>query len=508
MTTVPVTDLGLRVPTVNETGGTPPVNGQDFMGKFRSAIESQASALNIEQAQPQDTTQTRTSTQTDEAPKEVDRTPKASPDRESVKSNVEKQPTKTGKDEVTAEDAEKEAETISPETVEVIEEAVEQIVNEIAQMLDLTPEEVQSVIDDMGLTTADLLDPVNMTGLVTKLSGNQDAVALLTDDSLYQTLGTLQEFVTDTREDLMDKLDLSQEALNEVLIRTEEPVQQPSEADMDPIPAEPIPAEVKPAVENPLEGMKDYKMTTTVDGETVTMDVRVDDTTGAQTVTDVTRSDPQQSEQQRQPSEQNFGQETKREDSPEVPLFTQTTTQLNTENIQDFTAMTEEVTGFRTEAADIAEQIMESMRANIRADVTELEMNLHPASLGNVRVNLQAQNGQITAQFLAQNETVRAAIESQVVQLRESLEAQGIKIEQVEVAVASQGFDRNRDNSQGQGGSADNGQQPGGRIGRAGRIRRIDLNAMEGEEMEDLDDADRIAAEMMASEGNTVDYTV
>jgi GTPase SAR1 family protein len=112
------------------------------------------------------------------------------------------------------------------------------------------------------------------------------------------------------------------------------------------------------------------------------------------------------------------------------------------------------------------------------------------------------------AQFLAQNETVRAAIESQVVQLRESLEAQGIKIEQVEVAVASQGFDRNRDNSQGQGGSADNGQQPGGRIGRAGRIRRIDLNAMEGEEMEDLDDADRIAAEMMASEGNTVDYTV
>ena len=506
MTTVPVTDLGLRVPTVNEAGGTPPVNGQDFMGKFRSAIESQASALNIEQAQPQDVTQTRTSSQTNEDPKEVDRTPKASPDRESVKSNVEKQPTKTGKDEVTAEDAEKAAETISPETKEVIDEAIEQIVNEIAGMLDLTPEEVQSVIDDMGLTTADLLDPANMTGLVTNLSGNQDAVALLTDADLYQTLGTLQEFVTETRDDLMDKLDLSQEALNEVLIRTEEPVQQLGEADTNPVPADGIPAEVRPATENPLEGMKDYKMTTTVDGETVTMDVRVDDTTGAQTVTDVTRSESQQSEQ-RQPSDQNSGREMKREDSPEAPLFTQTS-QLNTDNIQDFTAMTEEVTGFRTEASDIAEQIMESMRANIRADVTELEMNLHPASLGNVRVNLQAQNGQITAQFLAQNETVRAAIESQVVQLRESLEAQGIKIEQVEVAVASQGFDRNRDNSQGQGGSGEDGQHPGGRVGRTGRIRRIDLNAMDGEELEDLDDADRIAAEMMANEGNTVDYTV
>ncbi|MBO4900332.1 MAG: flagellar hook-length control protein FliK [Lachnospiraceae bacterium] len=508
MTTVPVTDLGLRVPTVNEAGGTPPVNGQDFVGKFKSAIESQASALNIEQAQPQDQSQLRTSTQTNEAPKEVDRAPKTSPDRESIKSNVEKQPTKAGKDEVTAEDAEKAAEIITPETMEVIDEAVEQIVNEIAEMLDLTPEEVQSVIDDMGLTSADLLDPANMTKLVTNLSGNQDAVALLTDADLYQTLGTLQEFVTETREDLMDKLDLSQEALNEVLVRTEEPVQQPDVADTNPIPAEVIPAEIKAATENPLEGMKDYKMTTTVDGETVTMDVRVDDTTGAQTVTNVTESDPQQSEQ-RQPSEHNnSGRELKREDSPEAPLFTQTTTQLNTENIQDFTGMTEEVTGFRTEASDIAEQIMESMRANIRENVTELEMNLHPASLGNVRVNLQAQNGQITAQFLAQNETVRAAIESQVVQLRESLEAQGIKIEQVEVAVASQGFDRNRDNSQGQGGSGENSQQSGGRVGRAGRIRRIDLNAMDGEEMEDLDDADRIAAEMMASEGNTVDYTV
>ena len=501
MTTGRVTDIGIPMPYVNETGATPPVNGQDFMGKFKSALETQATAVN-DLVQPAEKTTQQTSEDTPAQAKDVTKAPKTGSERESIKSNVEKEPAKAGKGEVTAKDAEKAAETVEPETVEAIGDAAQQIIIEVAEELDITPAEVIDTMQEIGLTMTDLLEPAKMTELVTALSGNQDTVTLLTDENLYQTLGNLQEFVTETRENLMDELDLSQEALNEVLDQTEELMQQPiSKDDTDP-----IPAEVKPAIENPMEGMKDYKVTATMNGETVSMDVKVDDATGAEIVTGIDRSGSSES-QQRQPSQEGSGQNEMRRDdtSPEAPLFTQTT-QLNTDNTntQDFTVLTDEVSSYRTEASDIANQIMESMRANIRADVTELEMNLHPASLGNVRVNLTAQNGQVTAQFLAQNETVRAAIESQVVQLRETLEAQGIRIEQVEVAVSSQGFDRNRDNSQGQN---DNPGREAGRAGRAGRIRRIDLNAMEGEEaLEELEDADRIAAEMMAHDGNTVDY--
>ena len=497
MTTGRVTDIGVQMPFVNETGATPPVNGQDFMGKFKSALETQATAIN-DLVPAREQTPVQTPDDTAPETKDVSKAPKTGSDRESIESNVDKEPAKAGKDEVKAQDAEKAAETVDPETVEAIGEATQQIIIEVADELGVTPAEVTDTMQDIGLTMNDLLDPVNMTELVTALSGNQDTVTLLTDEDLYQTLGNLQEFVTDTRENLMSELDLSQEALNEVLDQTEELMQPIADE------ADPIPAEVKPAVENPMEGMKDYRMTATVNGETVSMDVKVDDTTGAQIVTNIDRSGSPESGQ-RQPSNEGSGHNEMhgRDSSPEAPLFTQTV-QLNTENIQDFTALTDEVTGFRTEASDIANQIMENMRANIRPDVTELEMNLHPASLGNVRVNLTAQNGQVTAQFLAQNETVRAAIESQVVQLRETLEAQGVRIEQVEVAVASQGFDRNRDNSQGQN------DEPGreaGRAGRAGRTRRINLNAMEGDEaLEELEDADRIAAEMMAHDGNTVDY--
>ncbi|MBQ9334375.1 MAG: flagellar hook-length control protein FliK [Lachnospiraceae bacterium] len=499
MTTGRITDMGIPMPYVNEAGGNPPVNGQDFMGKFKTAMETQATAINdLVPGKEQTPVQTQTSGDTPGA-KEVSKASKAGADRENIKSNVEREPAKAGKGEVKAEDAEKAAETVTPETAEAIDEAVQSVIAEVAELLDLTPEEVQAAIEDLGMTMNDMLDPANMTGLVAALSGNQDTVTLLTDEDLYQTLGDLQEFVTGTRENLMSELDLSQEALNEVLDQTEELVQQPAPGDTDP-----IPTEVDPVAENPLEGMKDFKMTTTVNGESVSMDVRVDDTTGTQIVTNVDRSGSSESEQ-RQPSQEGSGHNdlNRGDRSSEAPLFTQTT-QFNND-IQDFTELTDEVTSFRTESSDIANQIMENMRANIRPDVTELEMNLHPASLGNVRVNLTAQNGQVTAQFLAQNESVRAAIESQVVQLRETLEAQGVKIEAVEVAVAGQGFDRNRDSG---GSRGENPEREAGRTAGIGRTRRIDLNAMEGDEaFEELEDADRIAAEMMAHDGNTVDYT-
>jgi len=504
MTTLPVNDLGLKIPMVNEAGGTPPANGKDFMNKFKSAVETQATAMNIAPA-PSETSDSAPVQPKERNVDNVNKTEKASPDKEDVDNSIKKDTAKAEKNDVSTKDSKEPGEMteeVKPEIVETIAEAAQQIIDQVAQELNVSPEEVINAIEENGLTMADLLDPAKMTELVTTLSGNQDTVTLLTDENLYQTLGELQEFVTEVKADLTDKLDLSQEALNEVLAQTEElngPMQMNEIAPKPPVEEQPVLNEGQP-----LEGMKDFKVTTQINGETVSMDVKVDDATGSQAVTNISRESAPQSDSG-EPSYEGRGQQKNDNDASEAPVFTQTVQFNNDINTQNFTAATDEVTSFRTEASDIANQIMDNMRANLSQEVTELEMNLHPASLGSVRVNLQSQNGQITAQFFAQDESVRAAIESQVTQLRESLEAQGIKIEQVEVAVASQGFDRNRDNSQGQGDNPDQG-RPGNRIGRGGRVRKIDLNAMEGEEAEEMEEADRITAEMMASAGNTVDY--
>ena len=89
-----------------------------------------------------------------------------------------------------------------------------------------------------------------------------------------------------------------------------------------------------------------------------------------------------------------------------------------------------------------------------------------------------------------------------MVRLAEQFEEQGIKVEAVEVTVASHGFEGNLDQSAGQ---PEGGNESAGN-GR--RTRRIDLSDLDDElDTSDMDDEERIAAEMMAANGNKVDYT-
>ena len=127
-------------------------------------------------------------------------------------------------------------------------------------------------------------------------------------------------------------------------------------------------------------------------------------------------------------------------------------------------------------------------------------MQLHPASLGNVRVQVSSKDGMITASFVTQNETVKAALESQIVTLKDNLNEQGIKVEAVEVTVASHAFERNLN---------EEGEQSSRQMQEKKKsVRKINLAEL-SEESEDglLEQQDRIVADMMRKNGNTVDYT-
>ena len=69
----------------------------------------------------------------------------------------------------------------------------------------------------------------------------------------------------------------------------------------------------------------------------------------------------------------------------------------------------------------IYEQVSEGLKLNMAKDVTEMEINLHPASLGNVKIQIAAKDGVITANFTTQNEQVKAAIESPIKKLEDKL---------------------------------------------------------------------------------------
>ena len=147
---------------------------------------------------------------------------------------------------------------------------------------------------------------------------------------------------------------------------------------------------------------------------------------------------------------------------------------------------------------EIMNQIMNYMRIQVKADMTQMQLQLHPASLGTVNINIASKEGVITAQFMTQNEAVKSVLESQIVQLKTNFEEQGIKVEAVEVTVESHAFERNLN---GEGESRQTAQE-----GKKRGVRKLNLNEMDAEEAAESEE-DQLAVEMMRAGGNTVDFT-
>lgn len=195
--------------------------------------------------------------------------------------------------------------------------------------------------------------------------------------------------------------------------------------------------------------------------------------------------------------------------------FCQNNTAQNFQNqldaLNDSTAA-EGVAKFTSESTEsIMKQLADMVKIVKNENLTKMELQLHPASLGTVNVSLTTKGGMVTAEFTTQNEAVKAAIEAQASQLRANLEEQGVKIEAIEVSVESHQMERDLDkNGQEQQRQAQ--EQETGRI-QGMRRNSINLRAfMNGEELEGemqgADDATRIAMEIMAANGNTMDLLV
>jgi flagellar hook-length control protein FliK len=69
---------------------------------------------------------------------------------------------------------------------------------------------------------------------------------------------------------------------------------------------------------------------------------------------------------------------------------------------------------------------------------SEIKLQLHPASLGSMRVKLVSTSQEVTARFETTSEAARNAVEQNLPQLRESLDKAGIKVDHVEVVLDEQ----------------------------------------------------------------------
>lgn len=452
MTSATVTQLGEMIANISGNAGNTETQTGEFAGIFQTA------AGKSEGAGPQETVKTSVTEKNMSVSKTADKL------REQRTEEVSNEP--------------KDMEVVEKE----LEAAAEELKEEIAEKLDITVEELEAVMETLGLTDASLFTQEGMTALVMEVEQISTSIELLTNADAYQTLQDLNAVAGELLEQVQNENQLTDVEMKEVLeqfSKVKEVSQGVSadETDMQNITGENDEAENTDTIEGKQPADSE------ADAETSTKDVN--------SVKDATTPNGKESEAGNKGNEQNtnHNQQVAAESNFQLNN-TQTVNQTTTDFSQN-------ITGGNLSTQEIYDQIGEFIKTNIRPGISEVEMQLNPENLGTVSIHLSSKQGNVTAQFVVQNEAVKAALEMQMIQLKENFAEQGIKVDAVEVTVESHAFNQNMQQS-----NEENNQAQA--EARKSSTRSINLNGDWTEE--ELTEEEQLVAEMMEADGNTVDF--
>ena len=135
------------------------------------------------------------------------------------------------------------------------------------------------------------------------------------------------------------------------------------------------------------------------------------------------------------------------------------------ETVSQVSETTESFDAYSVNQTEIIDQIIDAVKVSVNADTTSMEIQLTPENLGRLNLNVASKDGVITATITAQNEAVKAVIETQLIELKQTFNEQGLKVQEVEVAVAAHDFNMNGEH---------NGENDNRETGRSRRAFRTD----------------------------------
>lgn len=396
-----------------------------------------------------------------------------------------------------AETVESGQEVDSEQVSEEMETAEEEIVKEIAQELGVSEEEVRQAMEVLGLGVMDLQSQGNMAQLAAQLTGMQ-AVDVLTDESMFAQITELTETVQNELQAVADSLGVDLEQLRSIVeekmtaTQVTEAVQPKSEIVQGEEPAEEAAQVVDEIPEQETEAVDEAV------GEMKKPELMVESQEEQKPETVVQMNKPEAETADSDGKEENKNAFLMQNgQGGQVPS--------GDVNVANQAANAEWFEGQLDleQTRELIDQIAEYVKVNHTEKVSSMEIQLHPVELGTVNLQVVAKDGAVSARLAVQDEAVRAALESQVMQLRETLQEQGLKIDAVEVTVATHEFEQNLDQH---GRDAEENAAKEKKNSR----RILDLNEIGQEDLdgEEISDADRLQIEMMRMGGNRLNFRV
>ena len=420
----------------------------------------------------------------------------------------------------TAEASGQETESLDEEKIkdlaEEISEITNQIVDKIKSEFEVTDEEIEEAMEVLGLTIADLTKPAELRNLLMELTGTSDSIELLTNVELYDSVKEVTDFASNLFTEVAKDFSLSTEQLTE-MINTESFEEALNEVNVS-VKTNEAEAEVEAEAEIVSEvtvdkttdaalafensdkananETKPVESNNSNESEEVPIDTEKKAPEKIEKPESFTQSSLMNDEAMNERSENrksfNF-------DSSKNQEFTFNQTQAVTnQTVNTVGDIVETVTSYTTGADtdNIMRQVTDYVKVHISEDVTKMEIELHPASLGTVNMQINSQNGQITAHLTVQNELVKSVLETQMIKLQETFDEQGTKVSAIEVTVAEYSLNSQSDNNYSE-----------ERNGRNYGSKKKGINLNEIGSLDELDEEEQLEAKVMEMNGSSVNYT-
>lgn len=404
-----------------------------------------------------------------------------------------------------------------------LEAAVTEVKDVLEEKLNVSEEELVQAMEELGISILDLMDPAQLTQLVMELTGSQDASELLLNPDFQTLLSQVEGIFSQLAEGLNLTSEELQQLSEQLSSLEQSPVEEevfsqtaPADTEAQPetdvqqnagqlkeeaadhaVPAEAEETEgssilkTEQAAEDGTEQLKEPEKQNQIrQPEKITEGSQPESQTGSQTEEEFT------GKQETSTAEAKNGLPGTEKDSRQTQISFQTTTQTIQNGVVE-TVQT--VTQSQIDVESILRQISQMTKISVTQVQSSIEMQLNPEHLGKVYLQVVSKEGAITAQLAAQNEAVKEILESQVAVLKENMNQQGMKVEAIEVTIASHEFERNLEENQQ---DAPKESQETAKSGKRG------INLNHPDELEGLmSEEEALAAQIMRDNGNSVDLT-
>ena len=351
----------------------------------------------------------------------------------------------------------------------------------------------------LGLTAMDLLNPANLSALYCEVTGNaSDPQALVLNADFTALFNDVSQVASenDTQLDLLSQLTASDdgEILDADIVSSADTTEKTVDSSYDDTAAsgQNINDTADEAVKVYDGGTQDSSYQNSDEGTS-------SGKTGNGIISDE-NTEKTQSKSQVDSSFDDSGERVLHHDddahSDNSVLHASVSEQLNTDTSFE---MSQSQSRLRVDTTDIIRQIVDSMSISNTTEESAINLQLTPESLGRMYINVSQKNSEISARIAVSNEAVKEALQTQMVNLKEALNNSGIRVNEVEITVASHEFERNLE----QGAANDSRQQESTNSynGSNSSDSGIDSDMMQDRAEE------RLVTQIMRDNGNSVDFT-